>query len=130
MKSGFYIIIVAAAMLFMHMSCVDTDSVGSGAFEIPDFPLHLRNTSTTSGVFFVYEKWYVLGYLVQGPEWASVYVGTSSDKTIHVLKQTSDWYVHREIDSVVIASGTVHFDCEKWLLINTGSCTWSDEPLW
>ena len=136
MKKRFFVVFVAAVMLFMHVSCGDLDY--SGAYNIPNFPLHLRNTSTTSGVIFWYEQWYVLGYLVQGPEWASVYLakspgpGTPVDKTINVLKSTSNWYVQTEIDSVVIASGTVYFDCEKWLLIaneyGNWSCAWSNGP--
>lgn len=134
MKKRFIIVLVAAVMLCMHSGCLDLSPDFSGTEVFPNFPLHLRNTSTTSGVFFVYEKWYMVGYLVQGPEWASVYLAKSPepempvDKTINVLKQTSDWHVKREIDGVVIASGTVYFDCEKWLLIDGLSCTWSNEP--
>ena len=136
MKRCFFIAFIVAVILLMHVSCLDIDPVPSGTYDVPSFPLHLRNTSTTSGVYFWYERWYVLGYLVQGPEWVSVYLakspepGTPVDKTIHLLKATSDWYVQRDIDSVVIGSGAVYFDCEKWLLIGTSSCTWSDNPLW
>lgn len=134
MKKCLFLVYVAALMSLMHVHCLDISPDFTGIYDIPDFPLHLRNTCTTSGVDFVYEKWYVLGYLVQGPEWASVHLdespgpGLPVDKTVTVQKQTSDWYVQREIDSVVIGSGSVHFDREKWLLIDGSRCIWSDEP--
>jgi len=131
MKRCFFITFIVALILFIHMRCLDPEPL-----TFDNFPLHLRNTSTTSGVYFGYERWYMLGYLPQGPEWVSVYLakspepGAPVDTTIRLVRATSHWLVRRDIDNVVIDSGTVYFDCEKWLLIGTSSCTWSDNPLW
>lgn len=136
MKKCFFIVFVASVMLLMYINCSDISTNYGDAFDLPRYPLHVRNTSTTSGVYFWYERWIVLGYLVQGPEWTSKYLpkspepGVPVDTTINMLGGTSGWYVQREKVRMAIASGAVYFDCEKWLLIEetdgVWTCTWSD----
>lgn len=136
MNKCIFIVFVASVMLLMYVHCSDLTPDYGEIFDLPSYPLHLRNTSTTSGVYFWYERWIVLGYLVQGPEWTSIYLakspepGVPVDKTINVLVYTSGWYVQREKVRMGIASGAVYFDREKWLLIEetdgVWSCTWSD----
>lgn len=99
-----------------------------GMTTVPDemFPCHIRNISTSSGVYVrVQGSGY---YLDPSPQ-----TGIPVDLTIQVVElDNSDWSVERTIDSVEVGSGTIDFNCEKWLLIEGNSsgwsCTWSDEP--
>lgn len=129
MKKCSLIVLIAAVMLFLHVGCLEFPGMGI------DYPayhnVHIRNMSTTSGVIF-----WRTDAAIPGGMWVSVYLdpspqaGIPVDKTTNGVEQTSRWYVERTIDSVVVDSGTVLFDCEKWLLIeednSVWSCTWSN----
>jgi hypothetical protein len=122
MKRYFPLVLITIVALFVHMGCEFT---GMGLDERVFHNVHIRNMSTISGVTFYHGTRYQSTYLNQSPQ-----AGTPVDKTIELPENVHGWWVERAIDSVVVDSGVVDINCEKWLLIegdSTGwTCTWSN----
>jgi len=93
------------------------------------YDVHIRNMSAVSGItvtFFQYKGANICDSL--GPSPLS---GIPVDKTISILGEEDYlWRVERTIDSVLVDSGYIDINCEKWLLVEEEngiwSCTWSD----
>ena len=122
-----YTLLFCVLLLYICIGCIE-DSPGSTPPDPTHASCHMRNTSTSSGVyveFFMVSSGYRY-YLAPSPQ-----VGIPVDTTVNFLPcYTLHWWVERAIDSVVIDSGSFYLDRNKWLLIEEDNgdwtCTWSN----
>ena len=133
MRKYVYIVPVVVAVLFLHVCCeipgmtvIPDDIPDQYYVDIDD--IHIRNTSTLSGVRFGYGHSSIsyFTYLAPSPQ-----PGTPVDTTISLYAYSNlCWQVQRVIDCLVIDSGTISLSSDKWLLIEGDSsgwsCTWSN----
>lgn len=116
--------VVIVIVLFWWFDC------DWGICDLRVYIMRMRNMSSTSGFILTLtpdvheynDKIYTLG-----PSHLS---GIPKDTLVRVSSGDYEWGVARTLDSVLIGSGNIEINCDKWLLVeeNNGiwSCTWSD----
>ena len=131
MKKRVCTMTIAVTALLLCPGCTDETYPS----EIHEIPVHIRNTSTVSGITltapWLWSQHYNAGLSVTLDPSPQPGIPVDSTRTVQG-PHTFAWRAERTTDSVVFDSGSIHIDSRTWVLIEgdngNWSCIWSDEP--